>query len=167
MFIIRTVRLLEISCCLCYLVCQLTLIVFAPFLLLIIIIILLLFLSVDHEIVHGRSQELPVLSVEFWIGGNIFRIGGRKIRRVFGGRLGPLMLKWYKILHSGHFLGLKLLYFLSYILLHKLELLLLNVHWDWLIRGALAACFTLFCWVLSTVLTGQPINLLSNFPGGK
>jgi fatty acid desaturase len=69
MFIIRTVRLLEISCCLCHLVCQLTLIVFAPFLLLIIIIIiiiiLLLFLSVDHEIVHGRSQELPVLSVEF------------------------------------------------------------------------------------------------------
>jgi hypothetical protein len=68
---------------------------------------------------------------------------------------------------SGHFLELKLLYFLSYILLHKLELLLLNVHWDWLIRGALAACFTLFCWVLSTVLTGQPINLLSNFLGGK
>ena len=136
MFIIRTVRLLEISCCLCHLVCQLTLIVFAPFLLLIIIIIiiiiLLLFLSVDHEIVHGRSQELPVLSVEFWIGGNIFRIGGRKIRRVFGGRLGPLMLKWYKILHSGHFLGLKWLYFFTCFLLHNLQLLLLmSIEIDW------------------------------------
>jgi hypothetical protein len=36
-----------------------------------------------------------------------------------------------------------------------------------LIRGALSACFTLFCWVLSTVLRGQPINLLNNFLGGK
>ena len=42
------------------------------------------------------SHIWPVLSVEFWIGGKIFRIGGRKIRLVFGGRLGPLMLKWYK-----------------------------------------------------------------------
>jgi hypothetical protein len=32
------------------------LIVFAPFL--VIIIIIILFLSVDHELVHGRSQEL-------------------------------------------------------------------------------------------------------------
>ena len=34
------------------------LIVFAPFLLIIIIIILLLLLSLRHERVHGRSQEL-------------------------------------------------------------------------------------------------------------
>ena len=37
-------------------------IIFAPFLIIIIIIILLFlsfFLSVDHELVHGRSQELP------------------------------------------------------------------------------------------------------------
>ena len=78
------------------------------------------------------SHDLTVLSVEFWIGGKIFRIGSRKIRRVFRGRLGPLMLKWYKILHSGHFLGLKLLYFLSCFLLHNLQLLLLmSIEIDW------------------------------------
>jgi len=73
----------------------------------------------------GTTNLYSVLSVEFCIGGKIFRIDGRKIRWVFGGRLGPLMLKWYKILHSGHFLGLKLLYFLSCFLLHNLQLLLL------------------------------------------
>ena len=78
------------------------------------------------------SHDLTVLSVEFWIGGKIFRIGSRKIRRVFGDRLGSLMLKWYKILQSGHFLGLKLLYFLSCFLLHNLQLLLLmSIEIDW------------------------------------
>jgi NhaP-type Na+/H+ or K+/H+ antiporter len=34
------------------------LIVFAPFLIIIIIILVLSFLSVHHELIHGRSQEL-------------------------------------------------------------------------------------------------------------
>ena len=73
------------------------------------------------ELSQHTQIWMSVLSVKFWI-------GGREIRRVSEGRLGPLMLKQWNILHSGHYLGLKLLYFLSYFLLHNLELLLLNVH---------------------------------------
>jgi len=41
-----------------------------------------------------------VLSVEFGIGGKIFRIGGRKIRPVSMGHQGPqtLATKWCKII---------------------------------------------------------------------
>jgi hypothetical protein len=46
----------------------------------------------------------------------IFKIGSRKIRPGLVGRSSPpmLMTKQGKFLHSGHFLGVKLLNFLSY-----------------------------------------------------
>ena len=65
-----------------------------------------------------------VLLVEFGIGGKIFWTGGRKIWPGLVGRPGPPMTKGVKTCS----LGLKWLNFLSYFLLHKLELLLINIH---------------------------------------
>ena len=59
---------------------------------------------------------MSVLSVEFWIGGKIFRIGGRKIR-------------WVKNPAIWTFPGAKITLLVLF-LLHKLELLLFNVHWE-------------------------------------
>ena len=65
----------------------------------------------------------------------IFKIGSRKIRPGLVGRSSPLMLmtKWCKFLHSGHFLGLKLLNFLSFFYC-------ISLNYCWLISIKWANC---------------------------
>jgi hypothetical protein len=74
--------------------------------------------------IFGYNDPMTYLRFIFRYNDPITFFGGRKIWPGLVGRPGPPMTKGVKTCS----LGLKLLNFLSYFLLHKLELLLINIH---------------------------------------